>query len=250
MTAMPTGWTGLQQWYQSPLGQLFGNTEARLLAGLLPALFGYHSVALGISNGTELLAASPISHRWYLDGVLPPSGGSLDLLADPDQLPLATAAVDVVVVSHLLEYVPEPQAVLREIDRVLIPEGHVLILGFNPWSLWGAWYGLRLGQLPRGARLLGVWQLRGWLARLGLEPLAIHYGCYRPPLRQIGLLARLAWLERLGARWWPQAGGAYVLLARKRVATLTPIKARRPTRQRTLTPAGVIQRLRRWRSTP
>lgn len=250
MTVTPTGWAGLQHWYQSPPGQLFGNTEVRLLARLLPALFGYHSVALGVPNGSESLATSPISRRWYLDAVLPLAGGSLDLLAEPDQLPLATAAVDVVVVSHLLEYVPEPQAVLREIDRILIPEGHLLIVGFNPWSLWGAWYGLRFGKLPRGERLLGVWQLRGWLVQLGLEPLAIHYGGYRPPLRQTGLLARLAWLERLGSRWWPKTGGAYVLLARKRVATLTPVKTRRPTPQRALTPAGVIQRLRRWRSTP
>ncbi len=224
MAEQRRSWIGLQHWYRKPLGRLFGAAETRLLAEILPRLFGYHLVALGVPTATDLLATSPIAHRCRLDAISPPAGSSVDLLADPACLPLASDSIDVVVAPHVLEFVAEPHAVLREIDRVLIPEGHAVILGFNPFSLWGVRRLLhaRSRTAPWDARLLSARRVRDWLTLLGFDTLAVRYYCYRLPWTRT--LHRLTLLERLGPKYWPAGGGGYVLLARKRVSTLTPIK--------------------------
>jgi SAM-dependent methyltransferase len=224
----------LQEWYRTPVGGLFRAGEAALVADILPILFGYHLIGLGVPVAWEPLAASPIAHRCCCDR-LPDGDPAVNLIADPTALPIATDSVDVVLLSHVLEFVTQPSAVLREVDRVLIPEGHVLILGFNPFSVWGLWR--VLGSHRRAPPCDGVWlsalQLQDRLNRLGFETLAVHYEFYRPPL------PRLGWLEQLGQRYWRQGGGGYVLLARKRVIPLTLIKPRWRS-QRPSLEAGLI----------
>ncbi len=234
-------WIGLQHWYQRRLGRLFGKAEADSLAGILPALFGYHIVALGSPTGCDLLAASPIAHRCCLDCVQPLAGMVVDVLAEPACLPIATDSVDVAVLPHVLEFVAEPHAVLREVDRILIPEGYAIILGFNPVSLWGGWRLLctRGRKTPWDAHFLSVGRLRDWLAVLGFEIISVQYSFYRPPWER--LLHRLAFLERLGPKYWPLGGGGYVLLAKKRLSTLTPVKPRWHSRQLPVA-AGAVNR--------
>jgi len=242
-------WGGLRHWYDSPLGRLYAQAETVLLADLLPMLFGYHIITLGDPMGQDLLAASPIAHHCHMDFSDFTATPRLDLLAEPSQLPVAADCMDVVALPHVLEFVAEPHAVLREVERILIPEGHVLILGFNPVSLWGLrWLlGLRRGKSPWDARLLSVTRVRDWLALLGFETLAVHYCFYRPPLKHLPLLKKLAFLERLGARWWPFGGGGYVLLAKKRVSTLTPIKPHWRPRRRLLTEGLINHTLGKYR---
>lgn len=221
-------WVGLQRWYREPLGRLFGKAEYAILEGILPFLFGYHLVTLGMPLDQDLLALSPISHRCRLDEVWPPSDVQLDLLAEPAYLPIASDCIDVVVLPHVLEFVTEPHAVLREVDRIMIPEGHVIILGFNPLSFWGLWRLLRArrGLAPWDARFFSVTRVRDWLALLGFDTISVQYCFYRPPLKRASLLRRLAFLERLGGKWWAFGGGGYVLLAKKRVSTLTLVRPR------------------------
>lgn len=227
MAEQERSWIGLQHWYRKPAGRLFSAAETALLAKLLPRLFGYHIVALGVPSPVDLLSASPIAHRCRLDALPPLAGTDVDLLADPACLPLATDSVDVVVLPHVLEFVTEPHAVLREVDRVLIPEGHAIILGFNPLSLWGAGRLLHLHsrRAPWDARFLSVRRVRDWLALLGFDTLSVQYYCYQAPSRQPS--RRLPLLERLGPKYWPVGGGGYALLAKKRVSTLTPIRPSR-----------------------
>jgi SAM-dependent methyltransferase len=241
-------WVELQRWYRSPLGELYAESETALLADILTSLFGYHILALGVPCPRDLLAASPIAHHCHLDYAQCPQGFALDVLAKPDQLPIAGDSVDVVVVSHVLEFVAEPHGVLREVDRILIPEGHVVIVGFNPFSFWGLW-GLfsRRGKTPWDGRFLSVTRTRDWLALLGFEARAVHYCFYRPPLKRRGLLGKLAFLEKLGARWWPCGGGGYMLVAKKRVSTLTLIKPRWQARRRVLTEGIANHPLRKYR---
>lgn len=230
-------WSGLQRWYRDPLGSLYAQAETAILNEILPRLFGYHIVLVGTPSAGHILEESPISHRCRIDAGIAPTGTSVDVLAEPGQLPIAADSVDVVVLPHVLEFVAEPHAVLREVDRILIPEGHLIILGFNPFSIWGFWRWLpgSASKTPWDARLLSVNRLRDWLALLGFDTLNVRYCFYRPPLKRLRLLDKLDFLERMGAKWWPFGGGGYVVLAKKRVSTLTPVKRRRRVRQRILT---------------
>ncbi|MEW6353264.1 MAG: methyltransferase domain-containing protein [Pseudomonadota bacterium] len=229
-------------WYRLRLGSLLLEAECARMAEVLPDLFGYHLLQVGAPADVDLLSTSRISHRIVLDadtgahGAHPPQ-----LYARPDALPIASDSVDVVVLPHTLEFAPDPHQVLREAERVLIAEGSVVILGFNPWSLWGVWRLLlmRGGEPPWCGRFLSLTRIRDWLALLGFDEIQMRPYFFRPPLHHTGVMHKLNFMEHLGARLWPKLAGAYLLVAKKRVSTLTPIKPR--WRQRSLLGAGVAE---------
>jgi SAM-dependent methyltransferase len=134
-----------------------------------------------------------------------------------------------VVLPHALELARDPHLALSEVERVLVPEGRVVIVGFNPTSLWGLrqWLGhwrLRLGAgsrrdlfLPKAGEFMGYRRLRDWLRLLSFEVEAGRFGCYRPPVTSMKWLSRFEWMERFGDRWWPVFGAVYFVVAVKRV---------------------------------
>jgi SAM-dependent methyltransferase len=222
----------LRRWYQEPLGSLLREEELALMRQLLPGMFGYHLLQLGDVMGEGLLAGSRIAHRMVMVDELPPelpqTPQSEYLRGSAAQLPLASSSLDVVVLPHLLEFEAAPHQVLREVERVLIPEGQLILLCFNPWSLFG------LRRLLQGWRNEAPWsghfytplRLKDWLSLLGFDTVVLRHYFYRPPLQHQSIMSRLRRMATLGPRFWPRLGGAYMLVAKKRVATLTPIKPR------------------------
>jgi SAM-dependent methyltransferase len=146
------------------------------------------------------------------------SAGDVDLRADFHDLPVASHSADLVLLPHTLEFTDSPHQILREVARVLLPEGHVIIAGFNPWSLWGARraFGSRR-RYPWNGRFINLPRMKDWLALLGLEIAGGQMGCYIPPCATQRWLDRLGFMEAAGDRWWPIAGGVYFLQAVKRV---------------------------------
>jgi SAM-dependent methyltransferase len=219
----------VRAWFSSSPGRALLAAEQDLLDGILPDLFGYYLLHVGGLVCADLASASRVRNRICVTDPL--VGGSTScarLQGLAGALPIATDSVDVVVLQHVLEFEPSPHAALREVERVLVPEGHALITGFNPWSLLGLRRALaRAGAAPPwSGRFVGLTRLKDWVALLGFETLAVQTAFFRPPLTNPALLERLARLESLGSRLWPYAGGVYVLLARRRVVTLTPVKPR------------------------
>jgi SAM-dependent methyltransferase len=158
---------------------------------------------------------------------------SIHLQGVPEHLPVFSDSIDSLILYHALEFSSDPHQVLREAERVLVPEGHIVILGFNPQSLWGLTKILkfRSKDAPWCGRFLSTLRLKDWLALKGFEVTTIRHCFYRPPVQRAGLLARLAKLERWGNKWWSFLGGVYIIVARKKVSTVTPIKPRwRPRR--------------------
>ena len=164
------------------------------------------------------------------------------LVASPDALPVASDSIDVLVLPHILEYAPRVHDALREAERVLLPEGHLLILGFNPWSLFGLWRLVvaRRRRAPWKGQFFGLSRLKDWLALLGFDVISTDGYFFRPPLGSEGVMRRLVPLEKAGRRLWPYFAGAYLVVAKKRVTTLTPLRPRwRPHRH--LVPVGVTE---------
>jgi SAM-dependent methyltransferase len=220
----------LQQWYHSSLGENLQQSEKGMLNQVLPNLFGYHLLQVGRPMESDLLTASRITHRMVMEDVPPLLGleGNKSFLGHSDQLPVASDCLDVILLPHTLEYVERPHEVLREVERTLIPEGHLLILGFNPWSLFGLrrLFGGWRNQSPWCGHFYSTLRLRDWLALLGFDTVLVEHYFFRPPLQNDGIMRRLSFLDRVGGRFWPPLGGGYLLVAKKRVATLTPIKPR------------------------
>ena len=231
---------GLREWYTRKLGQWLLEAEREQLEQVLPNLFGYHLIQVGRLVEDDLLAASRVPHRVVVDedGKASEEGSrpfpQPDLVGRPDSLPLQRDAIDVVVLHHTLEFENNPHEVLREVDRVLIAEGHVIIIGFNPWSAWGLRRLLRIrrSRPPWCGSFRSLMRLNDWLALLGFDTIYSQTCFFRPPSQRSGIMDKLTFMESLGRRWCPILGGAYILVAKKRVVTLTPIKPRWRTRRR------------------
>ncbi|MFN0163629.1 MAG: methyltransferase domain-containing protein [Burkholderiales bacterium] len=226
-TAKSTAVAGsLEAWFHTAAGRYILEWERQCLEGTIADLFGYFALQVGLP-GIDLLAASRMPWRFRAG----PTGAG-QLLAHADDLPVASESVDLLLLPHLLEEAFDPHQTLREAERVLRPDGVLVVTGFNPVSLWGARRLAGSSEVPPwGAEYVGVLRLKDWLKLLNFEVRGGRYGCYRPPFESERWLARFGFLEKAGSRWWPVAGAAYVLVARKRVAGMRVITpARRPLR--------------------
>lgn len=276
---------GLPLWLQSPPGRYLLAWEQQRIDAHVADVFGFHALQLGLPE-LDALRANRMPHRWLgcmpadarafevrgqaeparIDGSSdfgPLAGpGSVGLLhCDPLALPFPSHSLDLVVLPHTLELAADAHQTLREVERVLVPEGRVVILGFNPASLWGLrQWGGRLGQrlggatpsaadaadphasgglfMPRAGEFIALRRLRDWLRLLSFEVERGGFGCYRPPLASQLWLDRYAWIEKAGDRWWPMFGAVYMVSAVKRVRGM-----------RIIAPAA-SRRLRKARAAP
>ena len=221
---MNDGIIGLQDWFESPAGAYLLAWEQQQFDLAVADIFGYHALQLGLP-ALDALAANRMSHRWLAtpQGVGVPRAA---LQADAAALPFPEASLDLVLLPHVLDSHTDPHAVLREVARVLVPGGRVVISGFNPVSLWGLRQGceqlcrrfnIGTALLPPALDFIGSRRLRDWLRLLDFEIETGGYGCYRPLLGSEKWLQRWRWMDRAGARWWPFFGAAYCLVAVKRV---------------------------------
>jgi len=226
---MTEAWNQLQSWYQTRLGVMLAEQEQNLLGETLSNLFGYQLLQVGRLTDEDWLTSSRVSQCNVMDfPPVEPLSKTASFQGLPEYLPIQTASMDVIVLPHVLEFSLQPHAVLREIERVLIPEGHVAMLIFNPVSLWSFW---RMGlgwrrKVPWCGRYLSTTRVKDWLALLGFDVVTIQNYFYRPPLQQSVIMQRLQLLDRVGGRVWPIFGASKLVVAKKRLVTLTPIGPR------------------------
>ena len=208
---MPTN--TLQEWFATPLGQYLLEKEQAYLDDVTPDIFGFHALQLGMPE-VNLLRASRIAHRVRICASEHP-----DVYAKGHELPLATHSIDMVLMPHVLEFAAEPHAILREIDRVMMPEGRLVIVGFNPWSLWGmrSALGYSRNDFPWNGRFVSLLRVKDWLALLGFDVNAGRLVGYAPPFDNAKLRRRFGFMEPAGDRWWAVGGAVYMLQAIKRV---------------------------------
>ena len=216
-------------WLESPLGRGLLALEGHVLQEELADVFGFELLQVGRwGEDLELCSAARTQHRRL---VAPDARCANAICASYDALPVVSGSIEAVLLPHTLEYAPRPHDVLREADRVLMGEGHLLICGFNPLGPWGVRHRLsRDGFPPASRRLLTERRVRDWLRLLGFEVGTVRRYLFAPPWQGPWPLAAGRWLEAHGPRLAPPLAGAYLLKARKRVVALTPM---RPVWQRT-----------------
>lgn len=219
----------LQDWIQSPAGQYLLDWELKQLDEVVVDIFGYHALQMGLPE-LEALQANRMPHRWTAtqDATQTSSAGvrRAAVCFDFSTIPFPANSLDLVILPHTLEWTSDPHATLREVERVLVPEGKVVICSLNPVSLWGFRHqrgqiyrmcNALSGYLPEHSKLISYWRLRDWLRLLSFEVEVGRFGCYRPALQSLQWLTRWKWLDRFGARFWPIFGAAYFVVAVKRV---------------------------------
>jgi SAM-dependent methyltransferase len=215
----PPDWHG---WLDSPPGRYVLDWEQAHFDEAVGDVFGYHAIQCGEPT-LDALRANRMPHRVHALGAadpLPAHDRPRLRVEHFEELPFDTQSVDLLVLPHVLEFAHDPHQVVREAERVLRPEGRLIVSGFNPVSLWGARQLLRgpfSPFLPREGHFIAVPRLRDWCKLLSFDVERARYGCWRPPCRTQLWLDRTRFLEGAGDRWWPICGAVYMVSATKRV---------------------------------
>ncbi|HEX8957434.1 MAG TPA: methyltransferase domain-containing protein [Burkholderiaceae bacterium] len=215
----------LGPWLETQAGSYVRAWEEARLDELTADIFGFNAIQIGLPQ-IDALRSNRMQSKFLSDTHLPATEAAegrprVAVVHDFAELPFASQSLDLVVLPHALEFADEPHQVLREVERVLIPEGQVIVCGFNPASLWGARQvtGRLTGShfLPLDGEFIGLPRIKDWLKLLGFEVNRGHFGCYAPPFTSEKWLNRFAFMEKAGDRWWPYFGAVYILQAVKRV---------------------------------
>ncbi len=257
MSDTQPGIEALTAWLETPPGQYLLAWEQAQLDRVVSDVFGFHALQIGLPE-IDALRANRMPHRWVaLDaGHAPPDPTRrAAVFAQGDALPFAERSLDLVVLPHTLELARDPHRTLAEVERVLMPEGRVVILGFNAASLWGL--SQRLGRmrrlvggkgssfLPRPGEFIGYWRLRDWLRLLSFEVEGGRFGAYRPALGAQRWLDRFAWMDRIGDRWWPVFGAVYMVVAVKRVRGMRLVGLAKRERTKVVAAPAVVTNIQR-----
>jgi len=199
----------LAEWLQTTQGSYLLAREQEIFDHAVADIFGFHAVQVGLPQH-DLLRGSRIPLR-----VVAGNEAGVQVMTSTDELPFDTGSMDLVLLPHVLEFSEHPHRLLREVERILMPGGQVLLTGFNPRSLWGLRRKLGSRQsYPWCGKFFAFPRIRDWLELLGMEVVGGRFACYAP----------LRFIEPAGDRWWAVCGGIYYLQAIKRVAGVHPLK--------------------------
>ena len=232
------GFANIEDWYRSETGHyLLGELEARLNP-ILATTFGYYSLQLGCTGLAKHLQKScRVKHQFTLGE----DEGAAHTQASPSMLPIASDSVDLVVLMHHLSNTSEPHALLREVFRILIPEGKLVIIDFNPVSLWGLRHFLQswLEHVPFKGHFFSAKRIDDWMRLLGFDQNRLYRVGYQPPIQKPGLLRHLSWLEKGMRNWLPLFGALNLMVYSKSISPMTPVRHRWVTRK--LLPAKIAR---------
>ena len=212
----------LTGWLQSPLGEVLVKAQRERLAPVISRVFGYHVLQLSCAPDLNMLVDCPVNHKivfapgWQQDRDLP--------VADIETLPLATDSMDAVLLHHSLDFTRDSHRLLREATRVLRPGGRLIIIGFNPASLWGLSKLVRWRkQIPWGGRFISRRRLADWLKLLDFQVETVSYGGYMLPAGHPRLLGVAPDLERWFGSFSNPLGAFYLVVASKQRVPLIPV---------------------------
>jgi SAM-dependent methyltransferase len=211
----------LSEWFASEQGGYVLTREQAYFDRTVADIFGFNAVQLGLPEH-DFLRNSRIPLRFSAGNQ---TGNAVRLICS--ELPFESDSLDLVVMPHVLEFSDNPHQIIREVERVLMPEGNLIISGFNPFSLWGMRRALGKKQgYPWSGNFIKLARMKDWLALLGFEVVGGRFAAYAPPLHHTKWLDRFAFMEKAGDRWWAVSGGVYFLHAIKRVPGMRLIKPR------------------------
>jgi SAM-dependent methyltransferase len=232
------GFDSIEDWYLSETGQyLLAELETRLNP-MLATTFGYYSLQVGCASlADRLQQACRIKHQFTLGE----ADQEAHIQASPSMLPIASDSVDLVVLMHHLSNTSEPHAILREAFRILIPEGKLVIIDFNPKSLWGLRHFFQswLEHVPFKGHFYTASRIDDWMRLLGFDQNRLYRVGYLPPIQKPSLIRHLSWLEKGMRNWLPLFGALNMMVYSKSISPMTPVRHRWVTRK--LLPAKIAR---------
>ncbi len=229
-------------WNRTGLGRSLFEAEQIVLSKFLPALKGDIAVQYGYAGTSSLLETSSIEQKILLLASENPASDNFQFEPFDDlqvlyidagsTLPFQSSSVDLCLLPHMLDFSVNPHQLLRESKDILVSGGHLVILGFNPYSLWGIRKFFSRVNAPWNSHSYSLYKVRDWLSLLDFHVSGGMMLYYSPPIRKQQLREQFAFMEYAGDRWWPMLGGVYLLIARKRESGMTVIDLGAKVRKR------------------
>lgn len=212
------------QWLSQFLGQQVLAAEKQYLPNVISNCYGKHALLIGVPQQNNLLQASVILDQVLLSPL--PTKNIRHIEGEFYELPIASASIDLVLVPHTLEFIDNPRQLLAEACRIVKPEGHIIIFGFNPYSFWGMKKKYnKHHKTPWGNEFIPASKVKKWLGLSDFELIKQDAFLFRPPLQHHDkLFHKLKFIEWIGNKLWTPFGGIYMLMAQAKVTPLTPIK--------------------------
>ena len=215
----------LREWFTTPLGEETLHVEKALLGRVLPELFGYNLLQLSAGGCLVLTDASPIPDKLIISDKIELGMPKHAMVARHDELPVVSGSMDVVLLHHALDFAEHPHNVLREATRVLRPNGYLVVVSFNPASLWGVYKRFtKAEQVPWCGHFIGSGRLHDWFTLMQLTQVQTLTDCYTPPFEKESWRRRMAWLRHFARKSPARSGAILVHVARKDVNAMTPLK--------------------------
>lgn len=215
----------LLKWLETAMGRELVLKERQCVEELFTDVFGCYLLQLGWGRAfTTPYAKGQIQRRIVLEECFSLMGGIGKVLGRQDAIPIASNSMDAVFMPHTLDFSNNPIQVLQEVDRVLVSGGHLILLGFNPWSFFGMGqlFFRRSCSIPWCANFLRPKWVINWLTLHGFHIEQRQSIVFLPPLRHTYLLRRLRHIELLVEYCFPFNGAVYAIKAVKRSSTLIP----------------------------
>lgn len=216
-----------ESWVGSDQARRLLAMEGGWLRDALSGLHGRHLLYAGIDDTPRFLGHVRLVHTFRM-GLAWQRNMAASARMMEDHWPLADESTDVVVLQHALDLSGRPHQMVREAARVLVPSGYMVIVGFAPYSLMGL---MRAGmafstRMPWVVNSLSAARLKDWLTLLDFRVESVMPVAHVWPLK-VAPESVSRRIDRVlaGATWLP--ANAYILLARKTVAGMTPISPRR-----------------------
>ena len=233
----------LDEWFGTRIGERVLAQEKILLDQVLPSLFGYHMLQAGVAIPDHWLDSSKVSHKFRVSPYDHENAKISQVKANLSALPIETDSIDVAVLHHSLDFEADVHQVLRETARAVMPGGTMVVIGFNPWSLWGIWRYLtfRFRRSPWTSRFVSPFRLSDWLNLLDFEVEGSESTLYLPPVVNETFLERFSGVEKFSNVWLRHFGAVYILVAKKRVSCVTPIRPKWRPRRRPFVTVPVAQ---------
>lgn len=194
------------------IGRYILRNEQALFSANTLRIFGYYALQLGFNN-INFLEENKISNKYVM---------GKNILGQFETLPIASSSVDLIVCPHILDFSPNYKNILAECYRALIPNGKLLISGFNRISLFTLLG--RNEKILKDADIVSLGTLKQELKNLQFSIKYGNFFCYAPPVKDNQTLNKLNWLEKVGNRWFPSLSSSYFLVVEKKVVAPTRIK--------------------------
>jgi SAM-dependent methyltransferase len=211
-----------QLWQDLPLGKELKCLIENEISEVSRKFFGYHLVRLGHLSSQIELAACPIKHQINITS---DTQTYTSLVATPDDLPVCENSIDAFLLAHELDFAKDPHQILREVDRTIMPNGYLVITGFNPLSLCGLfkYLPIKQGSILHEARFFSCARVKDWLQLLGFEIVDVKHLLFNELFLQRKLRSSSKW-NQWCYRYLPLLTTMYVIVARKREIPLSMIK--------------------------